>query len=179
MTKFSDYFLNYNLEAFRFESLPEYNVQSEKEDFQSFIKTGKINTNKEFKSYLSNASIKLKKGIRHIRTRMIHNPLTNYQIFETYLGYIPLSNFGAEINIIEESKLKSIFNEIPSDFWLFDYKYLVVMEYDKFGNFIDFSIVEDPITINKYVEIRNTLIHNSNSFSFLKDKLFNCCQNHV
>lgn len=175
MSEFANLFKNYKEEAFRLETLSLYKVKDECEDFELFLKTNKIRQNSSLIEYMSDAKKMIENGRRHIRARIIPNPITNYFIFETKVGYLPQSKIGFEFAFIEEKELlKNKMSLIDlGDFWLFDKSILVLMNYDNDGTFIEAKIIKDSDLISESIKIRNCCIENGKTLSYLLDKYFN------
>lgn len=168
-------FAGYQQEAFRLELLPEYKVSGEWEDFVEYKKSGIIKQNPDLIDYLNAAQAKIDAGKRHIRTRIIPSPITEYVIFEAKIGYIPQSKVGFELNFLEkidyDNVLKTNFSNIEfSDFWLFDKQHLVVMKYDSEGKFLSAEVNTDQDLINNCIRLRNLLPEHSHSLSYFIDK---------
>lgn len=171
MISLSDLFESYSKEACRLEVLPQYNVPGEWESFQNFLQTGVAVSPDRFLSYKENVAEKIKGGAEHIRIRIVEDPPIPYQIFETKIGYIPLSSVGAKVYLLGRTQYETLaksWGDIP-DFWVFDNQHCATMQYDAEGKWLGAEIVSPPGDILFWLDIRDTLIKNAISLdSFIK-----------
>jgi hypothetical protein len=164
-------FENYQEEAFRLEILPQYKVEGEWEAFLEYKATGKILPDPEFESFVRDVSQKINSGAKHVRCRVLDNPLTDYEKFEIETGYKPLRDAGAEVLQIAREQFDTLLSKVsspgfsPMDFWLFDNKTLVIMTYDKGGEWKGFEAVTDTKTVSNYILLKNRLLAESVSLN--------------
>ena len=159
-------FANYRSEAFRLETLPVYNVQSEREAVSHFKKTGQIIRDDSLIDYLNEAGDKIKQGARHVRVRVIDDPLPDYQRFEIKAGYEPLAQKGGEIFGIARADFNDLISgENLGDFWLFDQAYLLLMHYDESGDIRNRQIVTDVDIVENYKLWRDRLLNAAYGFA--------------
>ncbi|MEI7477243.1 MAG: DUF6879 family protein [bacterium] len=59
-TILTDLLSSYEIEAFRLETLPVYAVSQEKEEFEHFLRTGKVQGNDTLEAYIIEQSQKIK-----------------------------------------------------------------------------------------------------------------------
>ena len=130
--EFDELFELFNEEAFRLETLPVYDVEEEEKAILEFNKTGKVveNVDNEWIDLL-----KIGKPVK--RLRLLSNPLSNYEIFELE-EYKTNLKYGEDIRIVNRDN----FNEILQDFWIFDMKWIGIMNYDKDGKFLNMNFHE-------------------------------------
>lgn len=165
---------DYQTEAFRLEGLPEYNVTSEVESLNAFKKDGTILPVKDTEEYIYQQSKKILEGKRHIRARIIPNPITEYFKFETHIGYIPQSKNNFELYFVESDFNKELLNEdlLRRDFWLIDNTTLAFMIYGDGGTFKGVEFSNDADFIFEANKIRNYFIENGESIDYLVNKYF-------
>ena len=129
---FNELFDMFSLEAFRLETLPAYDVSEEKDAIIEYKETGKVvnNIDKEWMDLL-----RIGKPVK--RLRLLSNPLSNYEKFELEVYKSNIKN-GEDIRVAN----RSYFNEDLQDFWIFDMKWIGIMNYDKDGKFLDMDFHE-------------------------------------
>ena len=127
--------------------------------------------------YIEDGRSQISIGKRHIRARVVPNPITDYFIFETKIGYLPQSRNGFENIFLDEQQYRTLMGELKedidtiSDFWLFDKETVVEMKYDVEGKYLGNNITEDCSIVEKCVKIRDAFISVSYPFSRLRDQL--------
>jgi len=161
MKEIEDLFTNYETEAFRLETLPIYRINGEWEMFQEYLHRNVIIQNEALLEYNDNAHKMINSGKRHIRARLIPNPITEYLIYETKVGYIPQLKLGFEFFFLEETmNIKKEVLDGIQDFWIFDKSTVLKMNYALDGSFDSTEIIKDKLLIEKYVKIRNYFVNN-------------------
>lgn len=175
MPDFASLFSTYSKEAFRLEMLPEYNVSGEWENFQHYLQTGVVLPNTDFQEYLEKVRTKVRDGAKHTRLRVVEQPLIPYQIFEIKMGYIPISQVGGFISLIE----RNVFVEVAQnwqnlgDFWLFDDRIAAKMQYDGEGKWLGADVISDVDEVNLLREVKTVLLQYATPMSdFLRKVSF-------
>lgn len=161
-------FKNYKSEAFRFESLPEYSVDNEREDFEEFKRSGKFSIDEDTQEYLDSVEDKIKAGARHCRSRVLDNPINDYQKFEIITGYLPSDKLGTEFYFIDRTDfITSSFASMElRDFWLFDDASVAFLEYAADGEFLGFQLGDDK-DVDHCVQLKQWIKNNSYDLSEL------------
>lgn len=157
---FSALFNTFTTSAFRLEILPEYRDPSESKTFQSF-KDGKFNAgaaNEEWCQLVANSK---RLGKRISRVRILPSELTSYLRYEIEWGYSYSFEAGEEIGLLLQKKTSCLQRFNLQDFWLFDDQILVVMDYDKEGQFLGGHQVEDDETVALHLDLRAIALENS------------------
>ncbi len=172
MSKIGKLFSTYKHEAFRLETLPFYKVKGEWASYQEYLETGKIIQDISIIKYISESKQMIEKGRRHLRARIIPNPLNDYFIFETLVGYLPQSRVGFEFFFVEEKNAltKSVEDGNIKDFWLFDKSTLLLMSYNTEGEFLKAEISNDKDLISKCIQIRDSFVSNGESLNYILEK---------
>ena len=124
---FDKLFEMYTNEAFRLETLPVYDVPEEISAIQEFKETGKVINNIDYEWM---DLLKIGKPVK--RLRLLSNPLSSYEVFELEV-YKSNLKYGEDIRISNRDDFK----EKLQDFWIFDMKWIGIMNYDKDGKFLD------------------------------------------
>lgn len=170
---FGAQFTSYEEEAFRLECYPEYRVSGEWDIFQDYLKTGAVPANDpDFESYLADVKMMIAKGCRHIRTRILPEPMTDYVRFETKFGYVRNAEAGSDVRMIPHDHPLAPEWKSFNDFWLFDRKRLFHMKYEEDGSYIGAELCTDPDVISMANKIRDDIMATARPLSSaLKDIL--------
>ncbi|MBI2452082.1 hypothetical protein HYV50_03315 [Candidatus Pacearchaeota archaeon] len=142
---------------FRFESLQYYEIEEEKEFFQDYLKTGKIDI-VVLKNWHEFITRKMSQGVIMERIRLVNLPLTDYTKCEIMV-YLENIKHGEDIRIITEKEFNS-FDIEQKDFWLTDDKIVIKMNYNLKGEYLGSDLAFDN-DIKKYVNYKKLLINNS------------------
>lgn len=121
--------------AFRLETLPQYLVPEEANEFAAW-KTGEkwpLPT-PETNSWLAYRQKRTQQGYRWYRVHVLDHPLSEYTRFELHV-YQALQAAGEEIYIVDRHAHPNL-DELREDFWLIDDDIPIRMVYDDEGHFI-------------------------------------------
>src|ERR1700680_4326337 len=116
---FAHLFTNFEWSAFRLETLPEYRVAGEWDEFARFLAGGSRPTglNAEWLEMIARAT---SSGKVFERVHAVPSVLTPYLHFEFAWGYAHSARVGERIFILENDDPRSLFGDLPFvDFWLF------------------------------------------------------------
>lgn len=147
-----EYFKNFKKYAFRLELLQEYDVEEEKEAIKKFLKSNKIEPDKEWINIIKKA--RRRKAIMH-RARVIKLPLMDYLKFEIKAYQFNIAS-GENIYFIYQEEFDKLNSEINYDFWLFDDKIVLKMNYNNKGKFMGFVKIKSDI--DKYIKFKDRLL---------------------
>ncbi|MGH3615679.1 MAG: DUF6879 family protein [Pseudonocardia sp.] len=124
------FFDAYKREAFRLESLPSYGVASEDEELQGFLSGGEL--------VIPDDDPWLRR-VRHFRAtgrwigrvHVLRQPLSDYLRYE-FAVYAHTVRAGEDVRILDLAAHHDL--DLPAqDFWLFDDRHVVRMDYDGDG----------------------------------------------
>lgn len=148
---------NVRISAFRLETLPQYLVPQEAEEFASW-KAGhqRMPRTPETHEYLADFQRDVAQGIRWYRVHILDQPLTPYLRFEL-CGYPANQAAGEEIYVVDR-ETHSDLESLHQDFWLYDDEIAVRMVYDDEGHFLYPERVND---IDDYRRMRDTAIRHA------------------
>lgn len=124
--------------AFRLELLQQFIVEDEVDPFNKF-KQGQKSPPPGFnKPWTDLISSYARKGISFTRVRYVTRPLTLYTQFEFAWAYLVNMDAGEQIKVVAGDGLPQFESPVPilKDFWMFDEKRLILMEYDVVGRFL-------------------------------------------
>jgi hypothetical protein len=150
-------FESFRRSAFRLETLPEYRVPQDVESLKAFRNGESRPQGRDDRPWLTTVHRAIARGARMQRVRLVETPLTEYQRFQFRWGYEENTTAGEEISILdyEPDGLLRV------DFWLFDDRTAVVLEYDDAGRFLRAVMAE---TVEPYRQARDMALKSSVPF---------------
>ncbi len=159
--EFVEAFESFSHEAFRLELLQQFNVAREQESFDDFKKGRPVpkNYNGEWCKTIQKAA---ERGASFKRVRLITEPLTEYTKFEISWGYKVNTEAGEDIRYISGDILSSFETSVPilKDFWLFDEKLCLLMEYDLLGTYLGVTKLPDE-HLGQYIALKREALNKS------------------
>ena len=121
--------------AFRLESLPQYLVPHEDEDFNTWLEGKPLAPRTpENSPWLARIQESSRNGYRWYRVHVLDQPLSAYTRFEL-AGYLENQAAGEEIYLADRSDHPDL-GQLREDFWLIDDETAVRMVYDDDGHFL-------------------------------------------
>lgn len=144
-------------EIFRLQLLNIYTVKAEEEEFKNFKEGVSMQMDQELAKWLDTLKIKKAAGVRNINVQVVDLPLTDYLKFE--ISCYPMQeDVGREIFIIDRKSASALVLEFQ-DYWMFDRKNIVLMNYDVEGRFKNATFPEiDAIELAGYVRLKDELL---------------------
>ena len=162
-----DYFNKFTKYAFRLELLQKYDVDEEKESLNEFLKTGKVLENKSNRDWANIIKNSLKRGAKMERVHIIKTPLSDYLKYEIEAYKLNIKA-GEKISFVLKGDFDKVNKRIINqDFWLFDDKIVLTMNYNSHGKFKGFT--ELTKNINKFIKFKNELLLKSKPIEELKE----------
>ncbi|MGE7437851.1 DUF6879 family protein [Kitasatospora sp. NPDC001175] len=136
-------FREFRTEAWRLETLPEYRMPQEAEEFQRFLAGERFAG--PFEDYWTGL-IRQRKAVGGSvgRVHVLSRPLSDYLRFEFQRYYAHSARAGEDIRILDVTDRE---NPLPGvqDFWIFDRDTVVLMNYESDGRQISREVYEgDP-----------------------------------
>jgi hypothetical protein len=147
---FSRLFASFSASAFRLETLPEYRVDSEADEFALYLQ-GKPLPPDGNEAWCQIVAAAVRAGKRMQRVHVVPRRLTPYLRYEIEWGYLYSAEAGEEILLLPHDAPGEVFGAWPlHDFWIFDDRLFVRMHYDEAGRFRFAALVEAPEEIESY-----------------------------
>ena len=147
-------FGEFQISASRVEILPIYHIEGgEWEEFNQYRKGIPIQgfANQD---WIEQLTAWKKSGKEIKRIRVIPTTLTEYLRYELEWCYPQNCIAGEMIKIVDQKNYEQlVIPETEGDFWLFDNKYVLQMNYNKDGRYIDEKLVNEQNLINKYIDL--------------------------
>lgn len=126
-------FETFECSAFRLEALAHYIVPEEKEPFKYFQETGLVKESDEEWTKLVKANVDAGKKME--RLRLFSEKLSDYERYEIQAYSGPSAGES-----IRTALKKDYQDEYAYDFWFFDNKWIVRVNYEADGTFINFDV---------------------------------------
>ena len=154
-----EYFNSFQESAFRLETLQRYNVDEEREAYESFMKSKKVPDWiwEDWRDIVRQA--KSRWAVMQ-RVHLIHFPISSYVLFE-------MEAYKRNIEVWEEIfyiPFEKCSVDVKSDFWIFDDSIVLKMNYDKDGRFVNFEEIND---CSSYLQIKKFLLENKRNIEEL------------
>ncbi|MER7515815.1 DUF6879 family protein [Streptomyces sp. NPDC126499] len=143
----ADKFKTFQTEAWRLETLPQYLVPQEAQEFAAF-KAGA-----RFPGPYEDAWMAMVRTRNVGRVHIVTRPLTDYLRFEFERYYQHQAPAGEDIRILDITGRPNPLPDVP-DFWMFDRSTVVLMKYEADGTQIERELYEgDPAPFLEYQRI--------------------------
>lgn len=145
--------------AFRLETLPQYLVQSEREEFKAFKKGHFVPFSRTgVNEWDAMIKANVASGKKMQRVHLLPVRLTPYLRYEIHWGYVHTASLGEDIRLLMPSVARPIRTLAKEDFWLFDNEAVVFVRYKKDGTFIRFEREDDAGVINDCCRLRDLFL---------------------
>lgn len=160
-------FEQFQQEAWRLETLPQYLMPQEEEEFAAFSGGARIDPRKVSNEYTERLRRQVAEGRSQGRVHIVTRPLSEYLRFEFSQYYLPHSIAGERIRILDVTGRENPLEGVP-DFWIFDNTEVVLMNYHSDGRQINREVYEGDIA--PFTEYRQIAIAESVPFEeYVKD----------
>lgn len=161
--EFSNVFGSIESGAFRLELLQQFRVSDEDEPFRQF-RSGKTAPPEGYNSgWHRMLSDYVNRGIRFERVRYIVEPPSDYIGFQLNWGYKPNIKAGDKVFLLNDDiSMDTLATHVPilKDFWVFDDKECIILEYDITGRYLGASKVPQSV-VSYYVNLKRFALDNS------------------
>lgn len=131
-------------EAWRLETLPQYLVPQEADEFAAFRK-GRPLSPHSASSYTERVSRQRAEGKHNGRVHIVTQPLSDYLRFEFSRYYEPHVQAGDDIRILDVTDRPNPLEE-ARDFWMFDRTEVVLMNYEPDGTQVNREVFEGDVS---------------------------------
>ena len=143
--------------AFRLETLAVYDVPSDGEDVERYLR-GEPGPDPARKGpWLERLRRERREGKRRQRVHVVRSPLSDYLRYECEWGYLPNVAAGEEVWILDLAERPAPAGLVDHDFWLLDDEHVVRMHYDDQGRFIGAEVL-DAEQLPRYQRARDLAV---------------------
>lgn len=146
--------------AFRLQTLPEYAIDDEQEEFNRFL-GGLPFPDVENDSWLNTIRQKILGGIQLCNVHILPAHLTPYLRFAIDWSYVYRHLAGEQIRFILSTDAEGYSPPLDKDFWLFDEKTVVEMNYDPAGRIQGAARIIAETELATFVAIREIALQRS------------------
>ncbi|MFH9265326.1 DUF6879 family protein [Streptomyces sp. NPDC017546] len=133
-------FRDFRSEAWRLETLPQYLVPQEADEFQAFKHGAR------YPGPYEDDWIHMVRTRTVGRVRIVHRPLSEYLEFEFDRYYRHQAPAGEDIRILDVTDRPNPLPSTLSDFWMFDRSTVVLMNYEKDGTQLNRQLFEGDVS---------------------------------
>jgi hypothetical protein len=140
---------------FRLETLPQYLVPEEVDDFAAWRRGERVRSTPENNTWVSELRDLTAAGERWWRVRILDYPLSEYSAFELF-GYQDLDAVGQETFVANRAWHAEL-SDLHEDFWIYD-STAVRMVYDEEGHFLHPEQRDD---LQRYLEMRDRALRHA------------------
>ncbi|MFJ8231423.1 DUF6879 family protein [Streptomyces sp. NPDC094448] len=147
-------------EAWRLETLPQYLVPQETEDFSAF-REGRPPTPYTDSAYTERVRRQRTEGKRNGRVHIVTRPLSDYLRFEFSRYYTVHVRAGDDIRILDVTHRPNPLEGVQ-DFWMFDRSEVVLMNYAADGTQINREVFGGDVS--RFIEYQRIAIAESVPF---------------
>lgn len=150
LKEFGQCFEDFRHKAFRLETLDHYLVPEEEGIYARYLKgeTPPPSVNEEWCQLVRRNT---QSGKCMERVHVISIPPSQYLKFEIEWGYVHSTAAGEKVYLLNRRNVPES-KAAPRDYWLFDDRTLVLMEYDQNGKFLGARRESDPAVVATYRE---------------------------
>ncbi|MFJ7773673.1 DUF6879 family protein [Streptomyces yangpuensis] len=154
-------FRDFRQEAWRLETLPQYLMPQEAEEFAAFTGGARIDPGTVSNEYTDRLARQAAEGRSQGRVHIVTRPLSDYLRFEFSQYYAPHALAGEEIRILDVTNRENPLRGVQ-DFWLFDRAEVVLMNYYADGRQISREVFEGDVS--PFVEYQRIAVSESVPF---------------
>ncbi|GAA4993814.1 hypothetical protein GCM10023205_78150 [Yinghuangia aomiensis] len=137
-------FRNFQSEAWRLETLPAYVMPQEAEDLRAFRAGAVVDPHAYSNDYTEDLKRVRREGKVKGRVHIVTRPLSEYLRFE-FMYYLPHAWAGEDIRIMDVTGRPNPLAGVQ-DFWMFDRKEVVLMNYRTDGTQINREVFEGDVS---------------------------------
>ena len=152
---------NFTRSAFRLEALDFYDVDSDGDDYHRYV-AGEPDPDPDRKNpWLAELRAEKAAGRLRHRVHVLRTPLNDYLRYECEWGYVPNSEAGEDIRILDLAEVDRPAELIDGEWWILDEEIVLRMIYDDGGKFLGAERVDD---VAPYLRARDAAIAASTPF---------------
>lgn len=145
---------HYTRTLFRLETLPQYLVDADGEDYRRYTQGLPGPTMSRKQPWLNTLRSERDRGLYQHRVHVWRSPLTDYLRYECEWGYAYNAEAGEDIRILDLAEQELPEAVIDEDYWIIDDTHVAKMHYDPEGHLLGGSTAE-PNEIQRYRDARD------------------------
>lgn len=152
-------FSSFESSAFRLETLPLYNVDSEKQLFEDYLSGVELPTEPD-REWCKTIRADREKGKTYERVRVVPKDGGQYFRFEVEWGYLYNAEAGEQIFMLLPNAPDDVLTAASKDFWLFDDEHVALMDYDESGRFLGVEVLDESRSA-EFIQLRASVRANA------------------
>ncbi|HUV42332.1 MAG TPA: hypothetical protein VMY36_00240 [Patescibacteria group bacterium] len=154
MDVLEEMFGSFEVSALRVETLPVYHIEGgEWEEFQHY-KEGIPTADSRHRAWIEDVRAWTRSGKEIKRIRVIPPTLAEYLRYELDWCFPQNWLAGEIIKAVSQRTYEQLVTaETKGDFWIFDQKHVLKMEYDKEGRYLGENLVSDPPLVDSHTTL--------------------------
>lgn len=152
-TNLGELFESFSSSAFRLESLPAYDVDSEKQMLDDYVSGVELPAEPD-RDWCKMLRADRKKGKSYERVRVVPKGGSQYFRFEVDWGYVYNAAAGEVILMLMPDAPADVIAAAAQDFWLFDDEYVALMNYNESGQFLGAEVLDRSRTA-EFIELQD------------------------
>jgi hypothetical protein len=149
--EFGGLFKSFRESAFRLENLDLYTVPQEADEYRRFLAGEELPKTAAESEWVKFVKTCVSEGKTIQRVHAISLPLTPYIKYEIEWGYLYTSAAGEDIRLLDRANISPDLAGLK-DFWLFDRKTLVIVQYDSDGRFLHGERDDSPEALKAHID---------------------------
>jgi hypothetical protein len=153
-------FRSFQKSAFRLQLLPAYRVMAEQEEFARYL-DGEPLPERPGVPWLETMTGQVRKGRTWTNVHLLPKTLTPYLRYLTDWWYVYQARAGAEIRFLPSQYTNEMQSLAPQDFWLFDDRLLILLQYGEHGEFLGVDEASSPDTLRLAQKARDFALEHS------------------
>lgn len=166
MDVYEQMFEGFKVSARRLETLPTYHIKGgEWEEYQQYLQGIPI---KDFanQDWVEDVGAWKKAGKEIRRIRVIPSTLTRYLRYEFEWCFPENMLAGEVIRVVAQADYQNLVSKATSgDFWIFDEKYVLSMQYDEEGRYLGENLIDNKDLVGAFVALFRELERRSLAYT--------------
>ncbi|MGO4418683.1 DUF6879 family protein [Streptomyces sp. MCAF7] len=154
-------FEGFQREAWRLETLPQYLMPQEAEEFAAFKAGHRVAPHTVSNEYTDRLRRQVAEGRTQGRVHIVTRPLSDYLRFEFSQYYAPHALAGEQIRILDVTDRDNPLEGVQ-DYWMFDRTEVVLMNYHSDGRQINRQVYEGDLA--QFIEYQRIAVAESVPF---------------
>ncbi|TXC96056.1 DUF6879 family protein [Streptomyces sp. ISID311] len=162
LVEFGRLFTAFKHTAWRLETRRRYASDEDTETYRQFIRGEPVNWDGVDAEWCAKRREQSALGKRFERVRIIDTPPTAGQL---YLLDNAKRNSAVGEDIRNLSRADAEQLQLPQeDFWIFDSRFVALLNFDDADNLIDVELITEPVAVNRYAQVRDAAWHYAASY---------------
>ncbi|MFE6778297.1 DUF6879 family protein [Streptomyces sp. NPDC057702] len=159
---FGKLFEEFEREAFRLETLDDYSKSGGVDAYRAFLAGDPQPVEYKTAGWVATVRDATRGGKRMYRVHILVRPLTDYLRFELGWGYVRNQEAGEEFFVLDATDTPNPLVGVP-DFWAFDERTVVTMQYGPGGAFLGAELVAEE-QAQEWLDLRDTAMRHAVPF---------------